>query len=97
MSLQEFPVSLLETKLRSGKVMTQRRKREEIIEEDTLNTLEVETTPEPAEQIILKSQEPSSSHIVQPPFPKRLEMKIKQREFDLVSELRNVCIKIPLL
>lgn len=50
------------------KIGVQPRKTEKIIDEDTLDTLEVETTPEPTEQIILKSQEPSSYHIIQPPF-----------------------------
>ena len=95
--LQEFPVSLQEIKLRSRKVVTQPRKIEEIIEEDSLDTPKVETTPEPAEQIIPRLEEPSSSHTVHTPFPKRLEMKIKRPKFDLVSELRNVCIKILLL
>jgi len=54
--LQEFLVSLQEIKLRSRKVVTQPRKIEEIIEEDTLDTPKVETTPGPFEQIIPKSQ-----------------------------------------
>ncbi len=57
--------------------MTQPKKIEEIIGEDTLDKPEIETTPKPTEQIILKSQEPSSSHTVQPIFPEKLEMKIK--------------------
>eukprot|EP00253_Pinus_taeda_P009414 PITA_09414 len=83
--------------LKSGKVVTQPRTNEEIIEEDILDTPEIENTSEIAEQTIPKSQEPSLSHIVQPTYPERLEMKIKQPEFDLVYELRNVSIKIPLL
>jgi len=70
---------------------------EEIIVLNTLDTPKVENIPEPIEQPIPKSQEHSLSHTIQPPFPKRLEMKIKQLEFDLVYELRNVCIKILLL
>lgn len=67
---------------------------EEIVGEDTLDTSEEETTPKP-----IQLKEPSSSHIVQPPFPERLEteIKIKQLEFDLATELRNACTKIPLL
>ena len=83
-------MSLQEIKLRLGKVVTQPRKIEEIIEEDTIDTPEVENTPETAKQTIPKPQEPSLSHTVQPPFLERLEMKIKQPKFDLVSELRNV-------
>lgn len=97
--LQEFPAYLQEIKLRSRKVVTKPRNIEEIIEEDTTDTLEIENIPEIAEQKILRAQEPSSSQTVQPPFPERLEMKqiVKQPEFDLVLELRNVCINIPLL
>jgi hypothetical protein len=34
-----------------------------------------------------------------PPFPERLliEKSIVQSEFDIMTELRNVCVKIPLL
>ena len=90
-------MSLQEIKLRSGKVVAQPERIEEIVEEDTPEITEVETTPEPVEQPTLSLQEPSSSHMVQPPFPERLEMKLKQPEFYLVFELRNVCIKILLL
>jgi len=95
--LQEFLASLEKIQFRSGKVITLLGRIEEIIEEDIMDIPKVETTPELEEQPTSRSQEPSSSHIVQPPFLERLEMKLKQPEFDLVSELRNVCIKIPLL
>ena len=72
---------------------------EEIVEEDALEMLEVETTPELAKSSTSRAQEPSSSQISHPSFPERLEMEIKakQPELDLVSKLRNMCIKIPLL
>ena len=95
--LQEFPLSLPEINLRSGKVVTQPERIEEILEEDSLEIPEDETTPEPTKSS--GPQESSSSHMIWPPFPERLEMEIKtkQNEFDLVFELRNMCIKIPLL
>lgn len=77
--------------------MTQPGRIEEIVEEDTIEMPKVETKPEQVEQPNSRPQEPSSSHTIQPLFLERLEMKLKQPEFDLVSELRNVCIKIPLL
>ena len=58
---------------------------------------EVEITPQPTEQPTSRPQEPSSSLTIQPPFPERLGMKLKQLKFDLVYELRNVCIKIMFL
>ena len=92
-------MQLQEINLRLGSVVNQPKKIEEIVEEDTLEIPEEETTPEPAKPSTSRPQEPSSSHIVQPPFPERLEIeiKMKQPEFDLVSKLRNMCIKIPLL
>lgn len=71
----------------------------EIIEEETLDTPKTENIQDTEGQNILSSQKPSSSQTVQPPFPKRLEMKeiMKQAKFYLVSELRNVCINISLL
>ena len=50
---------------------------EEIVEEDTLEIHAEETTLEPRKSPTSRPQEPSSSHIVQPPFPERLEMEIK--------------------
>ncbi len=58
--------------------MTQPKRIEETVEEDALEIPKVETTPEPVKQPTSRSQEPSSSHIVHSPFPKRLEMKLKQ-------------------
>eukprot|EP00253_Pinus_taeda_P012291 PITA_12291 len=90
-------MSLHEIQLRSGKVVTQPRIIEEIVEEDTIEMPKVKTTLKKIEQPTSRPQEPSSSHMIQPPFPERLGMKLKQLKFDLVYELRNVCIKIMLL
>jgi hypothetical protein len=55
--------------------------------------------------IIPKQKESKSQHNTQtqvpqmPPFPERflIEKPIVQSEFDIMNELRNVCVKIPLL
>ena len=55
--------------------------------------------------IIPKHKEYESQHNIQtqvpqtPPFPERflIEKPIVQSEFDIMNELRNVCVKIPLL
>lgn len=44
--------------------MNQLGRIEEIVEEDTLEMPEIETTPEPAEQPTSRPQEPSSSHTI---------------------------------
>lgn len=92
-------MQLQEINLRSGRVVNRPKRIEDIVEEYTLEMVEEETTPEPTKSSTSRPQEPSSYHIFQPSFPERLEMEIKERkpEFDLVSELRNMCIKIPLL
>lgn len=68
----------------SGRMVNQPNRIEEIVGGDTLDTSEEEITHEP-----IQLKEPSSSHIVQPPFPESLEteIKIKQPEFELEAEL----------
>jgi hypothetical protein len=57
------------------------------------NQSQVQTAPQASSQ---KEQLLQSN---QPPFPERLalEKPITPFEFDLMSELKNLCIKIPLL
>ena len=55
--------------------------------------------------IIMKNKVSESQRNIQtqvpqtPPFPERflIEKPIVQSEFDIMNELRNVCVKIPLL
>jgi hypothetical protein len=90
------PVDLQEIQLRSGKVLN--KNSPTIIEEES----EEETPKQINDNVEIKKTSPhlelpQSSSL--PPYPERLSLEkpIVHPEFDLVSELRNVCIKVPLL
>jgi hypothetical protein len=86
--------------LRSGKVLHQDAPIivEEPIEEETPNQTNNNDSPNAINQtsssVINQAQQSST-----PPFPERLalEKKITQSGYDLLDELKNVCIRIPLL
>jgi hypothetical protein len=105
------PISIQEVQLRSRKILNKiqpitKTTPKVIIEEhedETTNNLSNET---PLKDVIIpKHKESESQHNTQtqvpqmPPFPERLliEKLIVQSEFDIMNELRNVCVKIPLL
>jgi hypothetical protein len=99
------PVPLQEIQLRSKKVLDRQRPSVVIKEE------EEETTQQPMEDtrwedvIIPKNQEPKlpqnePSQITKvPPYPNQLviEKPTTRWEFDILNELKNICVKIPLL
>jgi hypothetical protein len=105
------PIPIQEIQLRSGKVLNKtppiRRTSPTVIiqeeEEETPDELPNEETLE--DVIIPKSQSSNPQQTIQtqiprtPPFPERLiiEKPIVRPEFDIMNELRNVCVKIPLL
>jgi hypothetical protein len=109
--MQAFPtyvithVPLREIQLRSGRVM-ERQRPSVIIQEE-----EEETTKQPTDDtrwedvIISKNQEPKlpqnePSQIMKvPPYPDRLviEKPTTRLEFDILNELKNICVNIPLL
>jgi len=73
-----------------------------IEEEDPADSLE----DSPLRETVIPPAQPSSSEpksqiqiFHKPPFPERLtiEKPVVQPEFDILNELRNVCVKIPLL
>jgi hypothetical protein len=100
------PVPLQEIQLRSGKVSDRQRPSVVIQEEE-----EEETTKQPMDDtrwedvIIPKNQDPKlpqnePSQITKvPPYPDRLviEKPTTRPEFDILNELKNICVKIPLL
>jgi hypothetical protein len=110
--MQAFPTYVIthvpfqEIQLRSGKVLERQRPSVVIQEEE-----EEETTKQPMDDtrweyvIILKNQEPNlpqnePSRITKvPPYPDRLviEKPTTQPEFDILNELKNICVKIPLI
>jgi hypothetical protein len=110
--MQAFPtyvithVPLQEIQLRSGKVLDRQRPSVVIQEEE-----EEETTKQPMDDnrwkdvIIPKEQEPKlpqnePSQITKaPPYPDILviEKPTTRPEFDILNELKNICVKIPLL
>jgi hypothetical protein len=54
-------------------------------------------TPVVIKKTTIHSEQPSSSK--DPPYPERLNLSkpIASPEYDLITELKNVCIRIPLL
>jgi len=104
--LQDFPTYIItslginDIHCRSGKVLHQDAPViiEEPIEEETPNQINNNDSIDPVNQTsmftINQTQQSSS-----PPFPKRLELEkeITKTQYDLLDELKNVCIKIPLL
>jgi hypothetical protein len=110
--MQAFPtyvittIPLQEIQLKSGKVLDRERPSIVIQEEE-----EEETTKQPIDDtrwedvIILKNQEPKipRNEPLQitkvPPYPDRLVIKkpTTRLEFDILNELKNICVKIPLL
>jgi hypothetical protein len=101
------PVPLQEIKIRLGKVLDRQRPSVVIREEEE----EEETPKKPMDDtrweyvIIPKDQEPKflqndpSQIMKAPPYPARLVMKkpTTQPEFDILNELKNIYVKIPLL
>ena len=96
------PAPLSEIHLRSGKILEKSEPRVVIEEEDPFDSPEVsplrETIipPTQASSLGLKSK---IQAFQKPPFPERLtiEKPVIQPEFDILNELINVCVKIPLL
>jgi hypothetical protein len=100
------PVPVQEIQLRSGKVMERQRPSVVIQEEE-----EEETTKQPMDDtrwedvIIQKNQEPKipqnePSQIMKvPPYLDQLviEKPTTRLEFDILNELKNICVKSPLL
>jgi hypothetical protein len=77
-----------------------------IIEEHEDEPVDNLSTEIPLQDVIIPKQKESESQPntqpqvpKKPPFPERLliEKPIIQSEFDIMIELRNVCVKIPLL
>jgi hypothetical protein len=103
------PIPLQNIHLRSGKVLKPRDSMVVIEEEiEGEETPEQSTNDDQPRKIVTPSiltQTPTTPHTEQPqapklpPYPERLaiENPIILPEFDLEAELRNVCVKIPLL
>jgi hypothetical protein len=93
------PLDLHDIHLRSGKVVNKYSPIiiEEQNEEENPNQSNNNDSFIPIKQTSSPIDQPQSSK--SPPFPERLNLdkQIKQSEFDLLDELKNVCIKIPLL
>jgi len=90
-------LDLNDIQLRSGKVIQKNSPIiEEQIEEETLDPLINKENQQTSTSI---DQTQQNQQTQTPPFPKRLNLhkQILQPEFDLLDELKNVCIKIPLL
>jgi hypothetical protein len=105
------PVSIQEVQLRSGNFLNKRQPITKttpkvIIEEHEDEPADDLSTEIPLQDVIIPKQKQSESQLSTqtqtpqtPPFPERLliEKPIVQSEFDIMTELRNVCVKIPLL
>ena len=105
------PISIQEVQLRSGRILNKNQPitkttPNEIIEEHEDETADNLSTELPLQDVIIPKQKESESQPnaqpqvpKEPPFPERLliEKPIIQSEFDIMTELRNVCVKIPLL
>ena len=101
-------VPVHEIQLRSGRVVNDKPKSSVIIHEENE---EEEDSNEPMNDAILEDmdipknpvhthppQEPIQEQRV-PPFPERLviEKPVVHPEYDILNELKNICVKIPLL
>jgi hypothetical protein len=105
------PISIQEVQLRSGRVLNKNQPKKKtapkvIIEEHEDDPTDNLSTEIPLPDVIIPKQKESESQPntqpqvpKEPPFPERLliEKPIIQSEFDIMTELRNVCVKIPLL
>ena len=97
-----------EIQLRSGRVVTDKPKSSVIIHEENE---EEEDSNELVNDAILEdvniSKVPVHTHLLEgpiqeervPPFPERLviEKPVVHPEYDILNELKNICVKIPLL
>jgi hypothetical protein len=99
-------VPLQEIQLRLGKVLDRQRPSVVIQEEEEEETNKQTMDDTRWEYVIIpKDQEPKlpqnePSQITKaPPYPERLiiEKPTTQPEFDILNELKNICVKIPLL
>jgi hypothetical protein len=105
------PISIQEIQLRSGKTLNKTQpvtrttpkviiqEHEEEPVDDLSNGASLKDVIIPKNKVS-ESQRNIQTQVPQtPPFPERLliEKPIVQSEFDIMNELRNVCVKIPLL
>jgi hypothetical protein len=99
-------VPLQEIRLRSGKNLERQRPLVVIQEEEEEETIKQPTDDTRWEIVIIpKNQEPKlpqnePSQIMKvPPYPDRLVIKkpTTRPKFDILNELKNICVKIPLL
>jgi hypothetical protein len=110
--MQAFPtyvitlVPLQDIQLRSGKVLDRHRPLVVIQEEDEEETIKQTTDDTRWEDVIItKDQEPKISQnepsqiTKAPPYAEILVIEIPttRPEFDILNELKNICVKIPLL
>jgi hypothetical protein len=105
------PISIQEIQLRSGKTLNKtqpvtRTTPKVIIQEHEEEPIDDLSNGVYLKDVIIpKNKVFESQHNIQtqvprtPPFPERLliEKTIAQSEFDIMNELKNVCVKIPLL
>jgi hypothetical protein len=105
------PISIQEVQLRSGRVLNKNQPKTKtaskvIIEEHEDEPADNLSPEIPLQDVIIPKQKESESQPntqpqvpKEPPFPERLliEKPVIQSEFDIMTELRNVCVKIPLL
>jgi hypothetical protein len=100
------PVPLQEIQLRSKKVIDRQRPSIVIHEEEEEETIKQSMDDTRWEDVIIpKNQEPKlpqnePSQIMKvPPYPDQLviEKPTTRLEFDILNELKNICVKIPLL
>jgi len=98
---QSMPVGVNDLQLRSGKIVNLENQKQPMViidekgEEVTLDHSKKYDTIQP----ILIPSEPFPSSSNQPPYPKRLVVEKKDPipETSMISELRNLFIKVPLL
>jgi hypothetical protein len=103
------PAPLQEICLRSGKVLNQNssviiqeNEEEELPTQPEINTNKkspLQTQNQSCSSLKSNIQEVQTPQSNQPPFPERLQIEksITPLEFDFVAELKNICVKIPLL
>jgi hypothetical protein len=104
------PISIQEIQLRSGRILNKNQPKTKtapkvIIEEHEDEPVDNLSPEIPLQDVIIPKQKGSESQpstqpqVPKEPLPKRLliERPVIQSEFDIMTELKNVCVKIPLL
>ena len=105
------PIPIQEIQLRSGRTFQtnqpiKRKPPTVVIQEEEEDTPNDSSTEVPLPDVIISKNKDNNSHQDQqtqvpraPPFLERLliEKPVVQPEFDIINELKNVCVRIPLL